>query len=409
MIISSLTELFDRALSILKPIFNNIEYWLPFVLVWLFVDIWLRYVRAKWISNIEWVILEVKLPKELYKTPVAMEVVLNALYQSASGKWFDQYLKGRVKNWFSLELVSIEGEVHFFIRTNKIFKDTIEAQVYAQYPTAEVYEVPDYTKYVDYRGKEGDWSLWGTEFILSKKDAYPIKTYVDFGLDKEGVKEEYKTDPITATLEFLGSIGKNEQVWIQILIQPTGKRFNDPGKWFKKRDWKDEGKDLIEEIISKARKRSGGSETSPVLLTEVENNEIKAIERNISKLGFDCGIRGIYLSKGEAFNLANIFSLAGAFRQYSSNELNSFKPNNATSFDFPWQDFKDIRVTKLKKNIFNAYKKRSYFYLPYKRKPFVLNTEELATIYHFPGGVAETPTFGRITSRKSEPPVNLPV
>ena len=409
MIISSFIELFDGALNILKPIFNNIEYWLPFVLVWLFVDIWLRYVRAKWISNIEWVILEIKLPKELYKTPVAMEVVLSALYQSASGKWFDQYLKGRVKNWFSLELVSIEGEVHFFIRTNKIFKDTIEAQIYAQYPTAEVYEVPDYTKYVDYKGKEGDWSLWGTEFILSKKDAYPIKTYVDFGLDKEGVKEEYKTDPITSTLEFLGSIGKNEQVWIQILIQPTGKRFNEPGKWFKKRDWKDEGKDLIEDIIKKARKRSGGSETSPVLLTEIENNEIKAIERNISKLGFDCGIRGVYLSKGEAFNLANIFSLAGAFRQYSSNELNSFKPNNATSFDFPWQDFKDIRVTKLKKNIFNAYKKRSYFYLPYKRKPFVLNTEELATIYHFPGGVAETPTFGRITSRKSEPPVNLPV
>ncbi len=407
--IPSFTEFLTRAFNILKPIFDNIEYWAPFVLGWLFFDIWVRYVRSKWISEIKWVILEIKLPKELHKTPLAMEVLLNALYQASSGTWFDGYFKGKAKNWSSLELVSIEGEVHFFIRVNKIFKDTVEAQIYAQYSTAEVYEVADYTKYVDFKGKEGEWSLWGTEFKLAKDDAYPIKTYVDFNLDKEGIKEEHKTDPITSTLEFIGSVGKNEQMWIQILIQPTGKRFKKPGTWFGKRDWKDEGKDLIEDIIKKARGRSGGGETSPVVLTKIEENTITAIQRSLSKLGFDCGIRCLYLFKGSAFNLSNIMSLLGVFRQYSSNELNSFKPSHVTSYDFPWQDFKDIRATKLKKKIFDAYKKRSYFYLPYKRKPFVLNTEELATIYHFPGGVAETPTFGRISSKKSEPPVNLPI
>ncbi len=406
--IAGITELFIRALEILKLIFNNAEYWAPFALGWIFIDIWLRYLRAKWISNIKWVILEIKLPKELFKTPLAMEVVLNSLYQASKGTWYDQYFKGKIRNWSSLELVSVEGEVHFFIRTNKVFKDTVEAQIYAQYSTAEVYEVPDYTKFVDFKAKEGDWSLWGMEYVLSKADAYPIKTYVDFNLDKEGVKEEYKTDPITSTLEFLGSIDKNEQVWIQILIQPTEKRFKDPGKLFKKRDWKDEGKDLVEEIIKKSKKRTGG-ENAPVLLTEIENNEIKAIERNISKIGFDCGIRSIYLSKDGAFNLSRVMSLLGAFRQYTANGLNSFKPSHTTSFDFPWQDFKGIRVNGLKTELFDAYKRRSFFYLPHKRKPFVLNAEELATVYHFPGGVAETPTFGRITSKKSEPPVNLPI
>ncbi|MCK5590431.1 MAG: hypothetical protein KAI72_00610, partial [Candidatus Pacebacteria bacterium] len=62
-----------------------------------------------------------------------------------------------------------------------------------------------------------------------------------------------------------------------------------------------------------------------------------------------------------------------------------------------------------KRTIFNAYKRRSYFYPPHKRKPLVFNIEELATIYHFPGMVAETPTFGRIDSRKGEAPINLPV
>ncbi len=408
MIFSGFEDLFIKVFAILELLFTGVQYWAPVVLGFIFVSIWLRYMRTKWIANIKWVMLEVKLPRDIYKSPLAMEVVLNSLYQTQVGQWYDQYFKGRVKNWFSLELVSIEGRVHFFIRTNIIYKDVIEAQIYGQYPAAEVYEVPDYTKYVDYKGKEGEWSLWGTEYTFTKKDAYPIKTYVDYGLDKESVKEEYKTDPITSILEFFGSIGKNEQLWMQILVQPTGKRFKKPGKWFKKRDWKDEGEDLVEEIIRKSKKRTGG-ENAPVLLTELENSKIKAIERNISKLGFDCGIRGMYLSKGNTFNVSNIFALVGALRQYSSNELNGFKPSNATSFDFPWQDFKDIRVTKLKKKMFNAYKRRSYFYLPYKKKPFVLNAEELATIYHFPGGVAETPTFGRVDSKKSEPPANLPM
>lgn len=408
MLMANFSELFDRVFAIWQPLINTSEYWAPFVLGAMLVSIWLRYVRTKFISGIDWVILEVKLPKDIYKSPLAMEVVLNALYQTPSGQWFDRFFKGKLKNWFSLELVSIEGRLHFFIRTNKMFKDIIEAQIYAQYPTAEVYEVPDYTKYVDYKGKEGEWGLWGMEYGLTNKDAYPIKTYVDYGLDREGVKEEYKTDPITSTLEFLGSIGKNEQVWIQILVQPTGKRFKKPGKWFAKRDWKDAGQELIEDIIKKARKRSGGGENAPVMLTKIEENEISAIERNISKLGFDCGIRGMYLFKGDTFNVSNIFSLLGAFRQYSSNELNGFKPTHATSFNYPWQDYKEIRVTKLKRRIFDAYKRRSYFYLPYKKRPFVLNAEELATVFHFPGGVAETPTFGRIVSRKAEPPANLP-
>lgn len=410
---SNFSVLFERIFALWSPFLNsflnNAEYWGFVILGAWFVNLWLKYVRAKWISDIKWVTLEVKLPKEIFKGPIAMEVMLNAFYQIASGTWYDQFFKGRLKVWFSLELVSIDGGVHFFIRTNAIYKDLIEAQIYAQYATAEVYEVPDYTAYVDYKGKEGEWTLWGAEFGLTKEDAYPIKTYVDFNLDKEGVKEEYKTDPITSVIEFLGSLKKDEQVWIQILVQATGKRLKKPGKWFEKRDWKDEGQDLIEKIIKKGKKRSGGEDGGPALLTKVENNQIEAIGRSVSKIGFDCGIRGIYLAKEKAFNASNIFSLLGAFRQYSSNELNGFKPTFVTSFKYPWQDFREIRVTGLKKAIFDAYKRRSYFYLPYKRKPFVLNTEELATIYHFPGKVSETPTFGRVVSKKAEPPADLPI
>ena len=105
--------------------------------------------------------------------------------------------------------------------------------------------------------------------------------------------------------------------------------------------------------------------------------------------------------------------LIGTFRQYNTNDLNGFRPMNPTSFDYPWEDFRGKRLSKKKARMFNAYKLRAYFHnAPYPehlRKPIVLNSEELATIYHFPGGVAQTPTIEKVESRKAEPPVNLPI
>jgi len=397
-------ELLSTVFTVILFFLDIAFIWLPIVLAISLYVIWMRAIRAEWIAKIDWVMLEMKLPQEIRKTPQAMEIVLNGLYQGSKGSWLDKVSKGRLKNWFSLELVSIEGNVKFFIRTPTMFRDVIEAQIYSQYPTIEIYEVPDYTRDVDYKGKDSEWSVWGAEFKLQKEDAYPIRTYIDYGMDREGTKEEEKTDPMTSTIEYLGSLGRGEQAWIQILIQTAGSRFSKPGKWFKKEGWKEQGEALIKKISDKAKK--DGAIFS--MLSKSDDRKVEAIERNISKLGFDCGIRTIYLARDDTFRPSIIQGMVGAFRQYNSNQLNGFKPTNSTSIDFPWQDFRKIRLTKMKKNMIDAYKRRSYFYLPYKKTPFTLNTEELATIFHFPGSVAGTPTFGRIQSKKSEPPMHLP-
>ena len=115
------------------------------------------------------------------------------------------------------------------------------------------------------------------------------------------------------------------------------------------------------------------------------------------------------MEKNEFFDRTMSAGVLTLFAHYGSQDLNGFKPKFYTSISHPWEDYHDIRLKKKKERIFDAYVRRSYFYPPYPRKPFVLNTEELATIFHFPGGVAETPTFTRIDSRKGEPPANLPV
>ncbi|OIO30579.1 hypothetical protein AUJ77_02095 [Candidatus Nomurabacteria bacterium CG1_02_43_90] len=400
--------LYNQVNATLLSFFALFPYWAPIILGTLFWRHWVRYVQARYISNINWVILEIKIPRETNKSPLAMEIALGALFQGGKINWYDKYRKGKVRDWFSLEMVSIEGQIRFFIRTSAIYKNVIEAQLYAQYPDVEIYEVPDYSRYVDYQGKEGEWEMIGAEYKLSKADPYPIKTYIDYGLDKDP-KEEFKIDPLTSVIEYLGSAGKGEQVWIQIIVQAADTRYTKKGG--EKGDWKDEGKEIIDELTKRNEKTPEGMPSFKMMMTTKGEGEIvAAIERSMGKLGFDVGIRALYLSKKDKFNPSNIKALGGLFRAFNSNNLNGFRyADQAIGWDYPWQDYEKIRITKKRKEFFEAYKYRAWFHDPRKLTPFVLTTEELATVFHFPGGVAQTPTFGRISSRKSEAPVNLPI
>jgi hypothetical protein len=239
-------------------------------------------------------------------------------------------------------------------------------------------------------------------YTLTNKDYHTAIKCPKNDIEDDQTKEEQKSDPISNIIEFLGSVGRHQYVWLQILIQTNNERYSTAGTWFGKHDWKQEGKNLVKEIQDKYAGDGAGK------MSKRESEAMAAIERSISKPGFDCGIRGIYIAKKEHYDGSNVGALRGIFQAFSSHDLNGFKANG-TGFDYPWQDYKDWRVNKQKHKLYDGYVRRSYFAGPYKKKPFVLNTEELATIFHFPGGVAETPTFTRIESRKGEPPANLPI
>jgi hypothetical protein len=347
--------------------------------------------------------LEVKLPKEIDKSPAAMELVHSAFWQSdESLTLLDRYWKGKFIPYFSLELVSLGGDVHFFIRTPIKYKNVAEARIYAQYPNVEIYEVPDYTEFTSFDPSK--IKIWASEYEFRKPDPYPIKTYVDFGLDKDP-KEEYKIDPLATFIEFLGSVKPGDQVWHQVIVR---KHETKRGRHslFKKTDWKEDAKKLV----AKLKKEWVPPELdfSEMRLTEGQKNTLKAIERSIAKQAYEVGIRSLYIAPIEQYDSSNISGLLGSFLQINWEDLNSFKPK-MIGYKYPWQDYKDIRLNRRRKEMFDAYRARGYFYEPFKKKFYILNTEELATIYHFPGGVAQTPTFGRISSRKAEPPSNLPV
>lgn len=418
--------------EIITLIFNTAFLWFPVIAGAIFWHFWMEWRQGLYRSNQKWTLLEISIPKDIHKSPEAMEMVFNTLNDgSGVGTSWKKYFDGATPNFFSLEIVSIEGSIYFFIRTQTKFKELIKNQIYSQYPKAEVNEVDDYTRYIgDYTQQQHIWELFGVEFELTAPDGYPIKTYVDYGLDKAvgSLDEEQKIDPITATLEFLGSLRKDEQVWIQMIIRSD--------KWS---PWRKEAMDLVNKIMGREVKgkpkgtvktfmdeakfiatgKSEGSsmakEVSTLKLTHGEQEAMKAIERSLQKQAFEVGFRSIYLAKKESFRPANIAGMIGSVRQYSSASLNGFKPGVKTDFDYKYQDISGNRLIGLKNKFFNNYINRAFFNdaeldrSEKEKKPFILTAEELATMFRFPGRVSETASLERIEATKAEPPTNLPI
>ncbi len=403
-------EIWNGLLLAFKYVYVALPVWLPAIFLVVLFNAHLYYKRTKFWQKEGSVLLEIKLPREIMKSPLAMEVVLGVFSQGGGeGTWINRIWEGKTRSWFSLEIISVGGKIRFFIWTQPKYRNVIEAQIYSQYPGIEIYEAEDYTKSFYYNPDINN--IWACEFALTKPDPYPIKTYVDYGLDKDP-KEEFKTDPMTPMIEFLGSITEGHNIWIQMIIRAHKKRrlFDVFGE--REDSWKDESKEEIEKVVEKFRPKDKEKPGRPG--TKGETEIITALERSVSKIPFDCGIRGIYIADKDKFNPANIGGIAGSFKQYGSGDLNGFKPAGwFTIFDYPWQEWGGLKE-QLKTRVLEEYKLRRYFYSPWRgkkfySKPFVLNAEELATIYHFPGSVSNTPTFERIPSLKSKAPANLPI
>lgn len=405
--------------------------WILVMLVW---NLRLHYLNALYLKAIPWIVLEIVPPREVFKSPEAMELVLNALHGGGFGSWYERYWKGELAQYYSLEIASIEGRVRFFVRFHKKFRKVFEAQLYAQYPQAQVMEAEDYTKAVPDYTKDGPINLYGYTLSLnSKKDeSYPIKTYVDYGLDRAvgSLDEEQRIDPLTPLIETMGSIGIGEQLWVQYIIrqdvkrhtvtkEKDGKKIEEKGK-----SWKDKSKDVIAEIKKSADTKDAEGKVTSGRLTKGQQQLIEAIERHRNKQGFDTGIRCVYVANKESFSGDTITAFTAMFRQFNSEDMNNLVMGGSTRIAEPWKDLTGNKIVKMKKGMLKAYKGRAFFYKGFDfgdvsrwfshpeklgANGMLFSTEELATLFHLPGRVAETPTVSRIEATKGEPPANLPI
>jgi hypothetical protein len=91
------------------------------------------------------------------------------------------------------------------------------------------------------------------------------------------------------------------------------------------------------------------------------------------------------------------------FTQFGTEFLNRFGPDGKTKTS-AYYFFSDTRKAWKKKAIMRKYKARTL-----DVKSYVLNTEELATIFHFPTKEVKGPVVPRVEAKKGKPPATLPI
>ncbi|MGC9968874.1 MAG: hypothetical protein ABSC29_04075 [Minisyncoccia bacterium] len=430
--------------------------WLPIILWPLFRSTWLFWRQSLYKRDLQtkYILLELRIPREIKKNPRAMEQVLIAIHalRNAAMDMREIWWDGEVTVWYAMEIVSLGGEIHFYLRTIKKQKDLIQAAFFSYYPDVEVVEVEDYMDRLPSNMGEvhkSGYNLWGTELLLAKEDAYPIRSYLDF----ESPDEDKQYDAMSTFLEILGKVKKEETVGIQILIAPAAP------------DWGAKWKDFVEKmrVREQGKKKVGGGSTHalgmefphilpvfPVkkigedkkdeyaplmksfMRTPGETDVLKAVEENLSRPGFDTLVRFFYLSPKELFG--DTFprrGVIGAFNQYGSLDLNYFTQNFAvgTRIKFwrgPWQIpnfFAKSRIARRQERILSSYRTREVppetlmgrviltktFNIHQSRR-FMMNTRSLATLFHPPTFVVLTaPHLRRLESKKTGPPAGLAI
>ena len=408
----SIWDQFARVGTVFGYILRCSPYWGPPVLAITFWHVWLRYVRSRFILEQKYILLEIRLPQEMMKSPAAMQAVLDGLcLRSGESTFIDRLWFGKVRMWYSFELVSIEGQVHLYVWVRAPFRKTVERSFYAHYPDAELIEVEDYTTKLDYSLERHD--SFGADFTLAASIGVPIRCYIDFKLDQTSAKEEEKVDPMSHVFEYLGSVGKGEHIWIQILARAHRKEDLTFGFIRNRKSYMDYAREEVSRIRSNPEENIiFPNGTMGKTLSDQQVKRVQAINRiSLSSNHWDVGIRGIYIAEREHFDGTNIPGLMAIWQPFGSPGFNSLIPNGSRwqpVFSYPWQDFNGIRENKKKVQIIDAYRLRSWFHPPYEFRNFMLTSEELATLFHIPGSVAKTPTMQRISSTRSQAPANIP-
>ena len=399
------------------------------ILVWplwyIFYLMWLEYVAIyadnSYYSKYKWTMLEVIPPREVERGPKPMEIFFTGLTGVIMNpNPFDINIGGFFRqDPFSFELVGEEGRVHYYIRTVKNRRNMVEAQIYAQFPEAQIIEVEDYYDKFPKIVPNRDWDLWGTDFDFAQKDPYyPIKTYDQF---EESITGEM-IDPMAALVEQLGTLGPGQHLWLQYMAVPVPE--GDSIKGGKALLDKLKGRtavpttgflghlmDVISSIFSamsgpvefKAAATKKDEQPLDLRLSPVERDTLKAVEENLGKNFFKTKMRMIYIGKRDGFDKAYCGAFIGAIKQFNDLNLNQVKPE-AISKTAGTIFFTKQRADFRKRKIYDRYRRRNM-----DGYNLLLSTKELATMFHFPNITVKSPAIAQATSRLGVAPANLPV
>jgi len=345
-------------------------------------------------------ILQVQLPKVTHGTGSSEEVtvqkiqeeiaVSETIFGSLGGlradRGFKNWLYGRNDD-ISFEVVFDDGRIKFFAAVPQYLRGYLEQQIHGQYPEAHIEEIPDYNIF------RPETVVVGSYLTFKRPYIYPIKTY-----------KEIQGEPLNAILNSLNKFEEHEGAAIQFLVRSAHKKWHNWGaravsKMYQgmkvseavsvtNPSWTNQFAQAVGSLF-KSAKSSDGMAPESYKLSAKEEEAAKGIEEKTSKAGLDVNIRVIVSSDNQAKAELRLNDINNAFSQFNIYEYgNSFaarKPRalKQVVYDFIHRQFnEDMRI--------------------------VLNTEEMASVYHFPLSFTESPIIDWLSAKKSSAPLNMP-
>ncbi|MDD5589922.1 MAG: hypothetical protein PHQ47_01975 [Candidatus Portnoybacteria bacterium] len=390
--------MFETIQTMVQFIFEYGWLWLPVILAVVFFYSWMYYIQRVWWRGIDWILLEVKPPADIERTPKIAEQIFAGvwgIFGTVSNK-YQKYVQGAIQDYFSLEIVGIDGAIHFFFRIPSRYRNLVEAQIYSQYPQTEIRQVDDYVQGVPLDIPNKNWDLWGAKLKLTKNEVYPIRTYMQqTDIIMRPTVPQF-IDPLSGLMENLSKLQPGEQLWLQILMRPI------------QDDWVEKSAGEIKRIIEAASARMvkaagpEGNKSSAEGISSGEKELIRGIEEKASKKAWQCKLQFAYLGRKDIFSMANVSALMGFFNQFAAVNSNNLKPDSHSTTKAFYLFAKQRKAYKQRK-LFKVMKERSFW-----EKGYILNIEELASLFHFPSITVKAPMTPWLETRKGGPPIDLP-
>lgn len=357
--------------------------WMPIVIILSFLT-WRNYQQVDRELTGESVLLVLEIPRTNDKSELAAE----QLFASLHGILRDQKelrKTGGQQEHLSFEIASVNGQIRFYVWVPKALQSFVEGQIYAQYPTVQIFPAgEDYTEH-----EKQHPVVYTSELALTAVEFLPIRTFQNFEVDPLA--------GITGTLAKLESTG--EELWIQVLVRPIADDWHSYTDRWVQGVRSGRGSLLAGRLGGGAQwlaglfealwrpPEQGDAKTQPEL-SERDKTRISEAEKKATKLGFQVKIRLAYLGGSQASAKLQLQALVGTFKQFNSTNLNGFKSTRAT----------------FGKEFLDKYRRRSF-----SDDGFLLNIEELASVFHLPHTNVETPNIVWASAKTAEPPSKLPI
>ncbi|MBI5765795.1 DUF87 domain-containing protein, partial [Candidatus Falkowbacteria bacterium] len=330
--------------------------------------------------------------KEIKETDIHELIAkIENFYATLGGLWaykgFKTWLFGRYDSWSFEIVVGSDGLITFYIAVPQYLCDHIQQQFLSSYPHCLIEEVADYNIF----GAVG--YVAGGYLKLVKEKMFPILTY-----------KNMEVDPLTATLSTLSKLPPGHTVAIQFVMRSARAKWRQRG--VKVASQMHQGKSLKQAIKSDSagligvlgkpadwfsvpQKNEPDKAKETYHLTSMEEQTAKAIEEKAAKAGLDVNIRLITFGPTEAAAKDIVHQIAQSFAQYSNYEYaNGFK----------------AIIKGTGKKLINDFIYRNFD----EKLGLVLNTEEMASLWHLPLIPTEVPNIRWLQARKLTPPINTP-